>query len=101
MSERSEARGIAHWRHWDAAAFCAGAGPLLVLVLFYAEAAPAGLNEVLLAVSLLIYPVAAFFAWRQRDGRLAAAGALLLLLAVLIASPMILLLFACLMGDCI
>ena len=101
MSGRSEARGIAGWRHWDAAAFCAGAAPLLVLALFYADAAPAALNTALLVVSLLIYPVAAFFAWRQGDGRFAAAGALLLLLAVLIASPLILLLVACLMGNCI
>ena len=101
MSRWSPPRGIAQWRHWDAVAFCAGAVPLLVLALFYAEAAPAALNTALLVISLLVYPVAAFFAWRQRDGRLAAAGALLLLLAVLIASPMILLLAACLMGDCI
>jgi len=101
MSERSAQHGVAGWRHWDAAAFCAGATPLLVLALFCADAAPAAFNTALLIVSLLIYPVAAFLAWRQGDGRLAAAGALLLLLAVLIASPMILLLVACLMGDCI
>lgn len=101
MSRRSPPDGIAQWQHWDAAAFCAGAIPLLVLALFYADAAPATFNIALLVLSLLVYPVAAFFAWRQRDGRLAAAGALLLLLALLIASPMILLLAACLMGNCI
>lgn len=101
MTEGSAPHGIAGWRHWDATALCAGAIPLLVLALFYAGVTPAAFDTALLVVWLLIYPVAAFFAWRQGDGRLAAAGALLLLLAVLIASPMILLLAACLMGNCI
>ncbi|KTE06576.1 hypothetical protein [Sphingopyxis sp. H115] len=101
MSEGGEARGVARWRHWDAAAFGAGAVPLLVLTLFYTDVAPAAFNTVLLVAALMIYPVATFFAWRQRDGRLAAAGALLILLATLIASRLILMLSACLMGDCI
>ena len=40
----SPPRRIAQWRHWDAVAFCAGAVPLLMLALFYADAAPAALG---------------------------------------------------------
>lgn len=101
MSERAERRAIAGWKYWDATALVAGAGPLVVLALFYGEAAPAAFNTSLLVLSLVIYPIAAFASWRQGDSRLAATGGILLILAIVIASPLILLLAACAMGDCI
>lgn len=101
MSERSERRGVAGWRHWDAAALCAGVAPLLVLALYYADIGPAAFHMTLLVVSLMLYPVATTFALRQGDGWLAVAGGLLLLAAIVIALPLLLLLMACLMGNCI
>jgi len=93
--------GPAGWKYWDVAAFVAGCVPLLVLLLFHVEAASAEINVILLVGALLIYSLGALFSWRQGDARLAAVGGVLLILAIVIASPMILLLIACLMGDCI
>ena len=93
--------GIAGWKYWDATALAASAVPLIVLALFHFRATPASFNTLLLILSLSIYPVATLLSWRQGDCRLAAVGGMLLILAVTIASPLILLLTACLMGDCI
>ena len=101
MSVRRKPRGSAGWKHWDLAALLAGGVPLIVLLLFHAEAAPAEINILLLSGALVVFGLGAIFSWRQGDARLAAAGGLLLILALAIASPMILLLFACLMGNCI
>ncbi|MDO9364461.1 MAG: hypothetical protein Q7T60_16155 [Sphingopyxis sp.] len=92
---------MATWKYWDATALVFGAVPLVVLGLFYSGATPASFNTLLLILSLLIYPIAALVSWRQGDYRLAATGGILLILAIVIASPLILLLTACLMGDCI
>ncbi|OHC98798.1 MAG: hypothetical protein A2885_17265 [Sphingopyxis sp. RIFCSPHIGHO2_01_FULL_65_24] len=92
---------MAAWRHWDTAALCAGATPLVILALYYADIGPAAFQMLLLAISLMLYPVAATFALRQGDGWLAVAGGLLLLAAIVIALPLLLLVMACLTGDCI
>lgn len=101
MTQAPVKDGIAGWKYWDAIALLAGAVPLIILALFYSEATPATLNALLLILSLVTYPIATLLSWRQGDCRLAAAGGMLLILAVAIASPLILLLTACLMGDCI
>jgi hypothetical protein len=101
VSKRSAPFGVAGWRHWDTAALCAGVAPLLVLALYYADIGPAEFHMMLLVVSFILYPIATTFALRQGDGRLAVAGGLLFLAAIVIALPLLLLVMACFMGNCI
>lgn len=101
MRSASRATGVAGWKHWDATAFVASLVPLLVLFFFHNDIAPSEVNVLLLIGSLVTYATGALFSRRQGDGRLAAAGGLVLVLAIVIASPWILLLVACLTGNCI
>lgn len=97
---------ILAWRHWDRVALVAGGVPLtLFLIGAYTGKDLGGLFYPLILGALLLYMLSAAIAWRSGDGRLIAGGCAMIVIPVALLLPVffwwIMLLLACVMGDCI
>jgi len=97
------------WKHWDVLAFAAGAIPIFLAIIASAAGIDSGgmmifagsAGTELWLASLLcaaVFFIGAVAGWRFGNRRLIAAGGLLLALC---AAPSLLLLAACLNGNCI
>lgn len=95
-------RALFAWQYWDRVALVAGAIPLILLLTgFYAGEAFGGTTGHLIAGSLVLYFVSAAIAWRSGDGRFIAGGCAMLMVPAILGVPLLVILMACLGGNCL